>query len=150
MRFILLDAGPLGLVTNPNESDETVRCGEWLRAVMWGDSQALVPEIADYEVRRELIRAGKAAGLERLDIVGDDLGLLPITSAVWRRAAALWAQARNEGYPAAGDAALDGDMLLAAQAQFIAEAGHDVIVATTNPRHLERFVDVQRWKDIAP
>ena len=31
--------------------------------------QIIVPEIADYEVRRELLRAGKTRGLARLDLV---------------------------------------------------------------------------------
>ena len=109
-----------------------------------------MPEIADYELRRELVREGLAPAIQRLDDLADRFGYLPVTKDVWRRAADLWARARNEGYPAAADAALDGDMLLAAQAQLAAEAGHDVVVATTNVKHLDRFIVAELWEKIVP
>jgi predicted nucleic acid-binding protein len=144
-RLILLDSGPLGLVTNPRESEQSRRCVAWMRTLLAGDSAVLVPEIADYEIRRELLRADRPEGTARLDDLADSLGLLPVTTAVWRRGAELWALARNEGYPTAADAALDGDVLLAAQAQLAAENGYEVIVATTNVDHLARFVDAREW-----
>ena len=55
----------------------------------------LVPEIADYEVRRELIRAGKTKGLARLDELKMTLGYLPITTAAMLKAAEFWAYART-------------------------------------------------------
>jgi predicted nucleic acid-binding protein len=149
MRLVLLDTGPLGLATNPQESAEALRCNEWLSAMTY-DAQILVPEIADYELRRELVREGLAPAIQRLDDLIDRFGYLPVTTAVWRRAAELWAHAGNEGYPAAADAALDGDMLLAAQAQLAAEAGHDVVVATTNVKHLDRFTVAELWESIVP
>lgn len=149
-RLILLDAGPLGLVTNPRDSDETRRCKAWLRSVLIAGSRVLVPEVADYEVRRELIRAKRPKGIARLNDLSEKIGYLPVTSAVWRRAAELWAQARTFGWPTAADAALDGDMLLAALALTAAENanGHEVIVATTNVGHLARFVEAQSWEAI--
>jgi predicted nucleic acid-binding protein len=113
-----------------------------------GGSDVLVPEIADYEVRRELIRAGRPKGLVRLDDLAGQIGYLPITTAVWRRAAELWARARAEGKPTAPDAGLDGDVLLAAQAVLAAEDGYEVVVATTNVGHLGRFVDARQWDSI--
>jgi predicted nucleic acid-binding protein len=149
-RLVLLDSGPLAMVTNPLGSDETARCNGWLLAMLDGDAQVLVPEICDYEVRRELVRAGKVAGLQRLDELAELLGYLPVTTDVWRRAADLWAQARAGGYQAAADAALDGDMLLAAQAQLAAENGFEVLVATTNVGHLGRFAEAREWESIEP
>ena len=52
---------------------------------------------ADYEVRRELLRARKAEGLARLDALEEALEYLPLTSAAMRRAAELWAEARQQG-----------------------------------------------------
>lgn len=108
----------------------------------------MVPEIADYEVRRELLRAGKAGGVARLDLLVPALGYEPITTDAMRLAAELWADARRGGRPTAPDLALDGDVILAAQAQVLAARHTDVVVATTNAKHLERFVDARLWSDI--
>ena len=63
-RTIVLDAGPLGLVTHPGGSERADTCRSWLlEAVLDGSTVVVVPEIADYEVRRELIRARRAAGI---------------------------------------------------------------------------------------
>ena len=107
----------------------------------------MVPEIADYEVRRELIRAGKRAGLERLDALIKQLEYLAITTPAMRVAAEYWAQARQRGRPAAADAALDGDVILAAQAATV--RSENVVVATTNVKHLSAFVEARLWQDIS-
>ena len=105
---VLLDAGPLGLVTNPRRSRQSVACAQWLQALVQHGSRVLVPEIADYEVRRELLRANKARGLARLDALANLLEYLPLTTAAMRQAAVFWAQARQQGRPTADDKALDG------------------------------------------
>ena len=107
----------------------------------------VVPEIADYEVWRELIRARHSAGLERLDALIGQVEFLPIETVAMRRAAALWAEARQHGRPTAPDPALDADVLLAAQAATLDRT--DVVVATTNAKHLSRFVAAEFWIDIA-
>ncbi len=145
---VLLDAGPLSLATNPKGSDESRRCKAWLAELVAAGVQIMVPEGADYEVRRELIRAGRRDGLDRLDNLARKAGFLPVTTTVWRRAAELWAQARNEGYATADDSALDCDVILAAQALLVAEDGFEVIVATRNAGHLGRFVDAREWETI--
>ena len=147
---ILLDAGPLSLVTNPKGSEESRLCKEWLAELVAADMRVMVPEGADYEVRRELFRAGRRGGLDRLDKLSRQAGYLPVTMAVWRRAAELWALARNEGYATADDTALDCDMILAAQALLVAEGGFDVIVATRNLGHLGHFIDAREWETIIP
>jgi len=99
-----------------------------------------------------LIRAGRPKGVARLDELAGLVGYLPLDTAVMRRAAELWARARNEGTPTAADAALDADVILSAQAQLAAESepGLEVIVATGNVGHLARFVDARAWEGIAP
>ena len=110
----------------------------------------MLPEIADYEVRRELLRAGRTKGLARLDALADEIGFLPINSEVMRTAAQLWATARNEGYQSADDKALDADVILAAQANLAGSDGRTVILATTNVGHLSRYVDDARlWSAIS-
>jgi predicted nucleic acid-binding protein len=145
-RLVLLDAGPLGLVTNPKGSEDSRRCKAWLAGLAAAGVRVMVPEGADYEVRRGLFLEGKRGGLDRLDKLARQAGYLPVTIAVWRRAAELWAEARKGGYATAGDEALDRDVILAAQAQLAAEDGFEVTVATTNVGHLGRFVDARTWE----
>ena len=147
-RLVLLDAGPLGRVTNPKAREDSQQCKAWLAGLLSGGVQVMVPEGADFEVRRELFRAGRRGGLTRLDNLADRIGFLPITTAVWRRAAELWARAVNEGHATADDKELNCDVLLAAQAELAAEDGYDVTVATNNPKHLGRFVDAREWETI--
>jgi hypothetical protein len=149
-RLVLLDAGPLGLVTNPKGDEEASRCKAWMRALLADDIEVMVPEGADYEVRRELLRAGRRSGPNRLDNLARQIGFLPITTAVWRRAAELWAEAHKDGKPTADEKELDFDIVLAAQAQLATEDGYTVTVATTNVGHLGRFVDAQPWETITP
>jgi predicted nucleic acid-binding protein len=143
---ILLDTGPLGLVTNPRRSPQSVACAQWLQTLVGRGIRVIVPEIADYEVRRELLRAKKEKGLARLDALASRLEYLPITTAAIRRAAVFWAQARQQGQPTADDKALDGDVILAAQAITLGVA--DVVIATTNVGHLSRFAPAALWPDI--
>src|SRR5690242_5187740 len=104
------------MIAHPRSSPENDACKEWLASAALRGATIALPEIADYEVRRELIRAGKSAGLGRLDALKRLLTYAPITTAVMLRAAEFWAAARNAGRPAADDSSLDGDMILAAQA----------------------------------
>jgi len=145
-KIVLLDAGPLGLVTNPKQSPASLACATWLQNLIQDGTQIVVPEIADYEVRRELIRARKKAGLQRLDALIDVLTYLPITTDVMREAAVLWAFARQSGQPTADRHALDGDVILAAQARLI--LSDQVVIATTNVGHLSRFASAYLWTEI--
>jgi predicted nucleic acid-binding protein len=143
---VLLDAGPLGLVTNPKRSPQSLACAQWLQDVVSGGKRVLLPEIADYEVRRELLRANKRQGLARLDALGALLEYLPISTSAMRKAALFWAQARQEGLPTAGDRTIDGDMILAGQAASLGVP--DVVIATTNVGHLARFAAAALWHEI--
>jgi predicted nucleic acid-binding protein len=146
--IILLDAGPLGIISNPRFSSQNLACHQWVKERLAGGAQVLVPEISDYEVRRELLRANKTRSLARLNGLKSALGYLPITTNVMLRAAELWAQARNMGKPTASGQALDADMILAAQATLLIADGDSVMVATTNVAHLSLFVPAARWQDI--
>lgn len=140
-RAVLLDSGPLGLASNRNGSPATAECNRWLRGLIAAGVRVIVPEIADYEVRRELLRAGKAAGLGRLAALAAGLEYLPITTA-----ASLWDAARQGGRSTAAPEALDGDAILAAQALTLGERA--AVVATTNVGHLSRFVAAAIWRDL--
>jgi predicted nucleic acid-binding protein len=147
-RTIVLDAGPLGLVTNPKQSPQSLACAHWLQVLVASGARVVLPEISDYEVRRELIRAEKRNGIERLDALAGLLHYVPLSTAAMRRAAILWAEARQQGQPTAGDKALDGDVILAGQAITLQEP--DVLIATTNVGHLSRFAPAELWQNIKP
>lgn len=146
--MVVLDSGPLGLLSNPTAVGEPREIQEWAFHHLDLGATLVIPEIADYELRRELLRAGKQNGIRRLDELTDGLAYAPLRTAHFRRAAELWADARNQGRPTAHGAALDGDVLLAAQAIDLAATDPQTVVATTNPKHLETFVRALRWQDI--
>ena len=105
--------------------------------------RVILPEIADYEVRRELLRAGKTVGVSRLDQLKQVLEYLPINTQVMLRAAELWAEVRRRGQPTADPKELHGDVILAAQAEQAAAP-----VVTENVGHLSRLVEAKKWNEI--
>jgi predicted nucleic acid-binding protein len=145
---VLLDAEPLGLLANPKPSARGKRCRLWLDGLLAAGRRVLIPEITDYEVRRELLRAGLATSVTFLDLLARQVEYLPLSTAAMRKAAELWALARRQGRPTAADPALDGDVILAAQALTL--SAPQVIVATSNVRHLSRFVPAGLWQNITP
>ena len=140
---VLLDAGPLGMISHPRPTSEIIA---WLAELLGAGVEVRIPEIADFEVRRELIRAGRAKGIARLDRLKSSLGYVPITTEAMITAARFWADARKSGRPTARDESLDADVILAGQAASLGDK--EVIVATTNPKHLARFVPAKDWQEI--
>lgn len=143
--IVLLDAGPLGMISNPSATPANLKCYNWVESLLISGARIIVPEIADYEVRRELLRAGKITGLARLDLLKNTLDYARLTTSVMLKAAELWAEARNQGRTTADAKALDCDVILAAQA--LALKG---IVATENVGHLSLFVKAKSWREISP
>jgi predicted nucleic acid-binding protein len=150
-RYLLLDSGPLGIVTQPRISTEVVAMNRWLIDCLSNGDAVLVPAIIYYELRRELLRARKASGLARLDafVRADSNRYLARSDEALRLAAELWAAARQQGRPTSSALDLDIDVILAAQALALG-VGAEVIVVTTNPRHLRQFVDARLWNDVTP
>jgi predicted nucleic acid-binding protein len=74
---------------------------------------------------------------------------LPLDTEAMILAAQLWAEARNKGKPFTDDRALDGDVILAAQAKSKNLSSNSaVIVVTSNKKHLSCFVDAREWQEI--
>jgi hypothetical protein len=80
--LIVLDSNPLGLITNPKVSPITLQCQQWFKNLSSRNYFPVLPEIIDYEVRRELIRADKQSGIKRLDQLKAEIIYLPITTPV--------------------------------------------------------------------
>jgi predicted nucleic acid-binding protein len=145
LRALLLDTGVLGALTHPRTHREVQA---WLRRVTEAGHSVFIPEIADYELRCELLRMQTAEGIQRLNDLRTAAGYVRISTEAMLVAAELWAQARRGGYPTAHEHALDGDVILVAQAREVEAAGFEVVVATTNVGHLARFIDARLWQDL--
>ena len=104
-RIILLDAGPLGLLAQSRPTPASTQCRHWAQQLQATGALLLVTEIADYEVRRERVRASKRAGVQRLDALQRAFGYVALTTATMLQAAAFWAELRQQGRPTAGDRA---------------------------------------------
>jgi predicted nucleic acid-binding protein len=151
-RVIILDTGPLGLLTNPKKTPEPRAITQWALDLIAAGHRLIVPAIADYEVRRELERLGHRKGLAQLDAFNAARAdrYLALTDSALRLAARLWAQARNAGTPTADPKELDCDVLIAAQALTLNIPSTDLGIATSNVGHLSRFVTADLWTNISP
>ncbi len=148
--FVLLDSGPLGIASARPGSPLPDQCRHWIDGLLARGVDVIVPEVADYEVRRELTRVGAHPSLHRLDqlVATGRLSYAPVTTADWRQAAVFWADARARGLPTASRGALDADVILAACATTIGRPGDTVLVATMNVGHLARYCDARTWTSV--
>ena len=137
---VVLDSGPLGRIAHPRPNPDIA---EWLRQILSAGVEVIVPEIADYEVRRNLLLEGLMTSVMRLDSLKERLTYLPLNTPTMLRAAELWASARKQGRATADPKELDGDVILAAQAESVG-----AVVATENVGHLSLFVDACGWREI--
>jgi predicted nucleic acid-binding protein len=140
IKRIMLDTSPLGRIAHPEPNPETV---SWLQGVLDAGELVFLPEIADYELRRNFLLEGMTTSIKRLDQLRDTLLYVPLSTAVMRKAAEFWAMARQRGRAAASFEALDGDVILAAQAHAVG-----AVVATENVGHLSWFVEARHWREI--
>ena len=147
---LLLDTGVLGRLCHSSRQ-QYVPLRERLDAFLALDedrNQVVVPEIADYELRRKLLHLAMRAdasyaGVDRLDQTCVESFYLPIDTDAMQTAAELWARARHAGRPTAPPQGLDADVILAAQAIQIGGT-----VVTTNRKHLSQFVPTMDWTEI--
>ena len=148
MATLLLDSGPVGILAHPHNPPQVVACRRWVASLQLAGWRVILPEIADYEIRREMLLKGSSTGIANLDWLGSQLEFLPLTTIAMRKAAEFWATTRKRGAPTAGPNKLDGDVILAAQAVTLGDP--NAIVATSNVAHLSRFVAAEYWQNIVP
>src|SRR4051794_2225049 len=99
MKCLFLDSHPLGLLSNPSPNKEGIAITAWVKDVLDAGHRLYIPEVIDYELRRELVRAVKPSSIAELGSLKELLYSLPITTDAMVLAANLWAQARNAGTP---------------------------------------------------
>jgi predicted nucleic acid-binding protein len=152
-RLILLDSGPLGIIVRAPSKPHIVRCLTWLKTIQATRAVVIIPDIARYEVRRELLRIRAVGSLRRLDYALDPSSgfeHLLLTADAIVKAAEFWAFLRQSGIPTSSPDSLDADAILAGQAALAGQPGDTVTIATTNLAHLNRFpdIDAQNWDHI--
>jgi hypothetical protein len=84
-QVVLLDSGPLGMVSHPEAASRNTEAFEWFAGLLDASVVVEIPEIADYEVRRELLRAGKDRSVERLNELAQEIGYRALTTAVMHK-----------------------------------------------------------------
>ena len=141
--IVVLDSGPLGIITSPNRvARETQAMLVWEQKMLLAGHFLLVPAIADYELRREHLRRGADRSIAELDrfVNAVEGRYLELTDSALKIAAQFWAETRNAGLPTADLRELDCDIVIAAQVDDLSLPADDLIVATGNIRHIARLV----------
>ena len=93
-KTIVLDTGPLGKIAHPRRNREITA---WFDHLLASGFTIILPEIADYEVRREFLLADLVHSVQRLDRLKQVITYAPLTTATMLRAAELWASVRKRG-----------------------------------------------------
>ena len=84
---IVLDSLPLSALCLPPKNPELVSIMQWATSCIGAGHRLYIPEIIDYELRRELLRAVKTESIIRLDNLKVAFRYLPLTTAAMRHAA---------------------------------------------------------------
>jgi predicted nucleic acid-binding protein len=148
--IIVLDSAPLGLLFQKTKVREADDCRAWLGRHLQTGVRVVVPEIVNYELRRELLRLGKTKAVTALDAFNRATPgqYRPIVTGAMDLAAELWATTRAVGLPTADVHALDVDVILAAQVLHAGLDPAEFVVATSNVGHLGRFVPADLWQNL--
>jgi predicted nucleic acid-binding protein len=154
MKHLFLDSYPMSLLAKPNTTPDVAAILTWFHSIRAAGHLLYIPEVIDYEVRRELVRAGKTSSVTRLDLLKLTATYVPINSQAMLLAADLWAQARNAGQSTGDPKKLDINVILAAQTLTVAATSSlpltDFVIVTSNVGHLSRFgVPAEEWTDFA-
>jgi predicted nucleic acid-binding protein len=152
--IVFLDTSILGLLANPNKKGEPTECEQWLFSLLLKGVFVITSDLCDYEVRRSFIletrRKQNINSVDSLDELQYLLTFLPLTDKVMKKAASIWAEARIKGTPTADDIILDADVIICAHYQLLEREypGRYIVIATTNVRHLSRFSEAKKWREI--
>ena len=145
IRLIVLDSSPLSLLTQRSGVPLADECKRWASKHASAGVRLLIPEIVDYELRRELLRLNRSTSLARLDALQRHGALLyqPLTTATLRHAATRDGEACRRPIPW-----LWIDVILAAQALAEGVDPAEMVVATSNVGHLAQFCSREGWQDV--
>ena len=125
-RHILLNSSPLGLLSSPVPSPQVIAITTWAVSSLAAGHRLYIPEVIDYELRRELLRAGKTTGLAKLEGLKTRFRYFPHHYCGYAPGRSYWAQSRRRGMPTGDPKKLDIDVILAAQALTLGAPSQDV------------------------
>ena len=72
------------MIVHPSATGEPRECKKWLETILLQGMPVYIPEVADYELRRELVRIKSAKSIARLDELKTTLGYVAITTPAMR------------------------------------------------------------------
>ena len=152
--IILIDSGLLGLCCNPNATETSAQFMRWFDKCLIR-TNVVSSQICDYEVKRGLLLAQKqnlrSGGLAILADLHGVMDFLPVSETILNVAAELWSSVRLQGQPTASENSLDADVIIGATYQDLVanNLGQEVVIATTNVRHISRYAVAVEWQDLA-
>ncbi len=140
--IIILDTFPTSSTGKLSGKTLTLldQCQQWIEACETAGHRILIPAISYYEALREMEMRRATGQIIRLKTFClAKKRFIPLTTTHLELAAQLWGQTRRAGQPTADPQALDGDVILAAQAIALGFPPSQFIIATTNPGHIIRY-----------
>lgn len=153
--IIFLDSGVLGVLSSSRKTATVTQCKQWFYQLLARGTYVVSSELCDYEVRRSLLlnqlrNPVASQSLHNLDELLTLIEFLPMTSPVIKKSAQLWAETRFQGLATADADNIDVDVIIGATCQLLQQEypGQRLIVATTNVKHLSRFIEATNWHEI--
>lgn len=152
--IILIDTGIVGLLTQPNSTNESTQILDWMYNSLAKSVRVLASDICDYEIRRGLIKArldGRCSdGIEKLDQLREVIEFLPITNRALAHACVYWADAAKKSQLNAPKHDINFDLILCGTWKVLTEdyPGQDIVIATKNLRDFLRFANADLWQNI--
>jgi hypothetical protein len=153
--IVFLDSSIVGLLSSPKKRGEARECKQWLYRLLARGIYVTSSDLCDYEVRRSLLlnkikNPLAIESLDNLDELQERIEFLPLSTLVMRQASLLWAETRSQAQPTAALNKIDADVIIGATCQLLSEEypGQYLVAATTNVKHLSRFIESQKWTEI--
>jgi tRNA(fMet)-specific endonuclease VapC len=134
MLATLLDTDILSEILKRRNARVTTNASAYLRE----HGQFTFSVFTRFEIRRGYELRNAVRQLSRFEEFCSHCTVLPVTDAIFDRAAILWTEARRGGHPCS-----DADVLIAATALV-----HDLVLASGNQSHFEwvRDLELEDWR----
>ncbi|MEB3309761.1 MAG: hypothetical protein VKJ02_05970 [Snowella sp.] len=153
--IILIDSGVLGILSNPNESAINIKCEEWLYNKIVKGCTILSSQICKYEVKKSLLLVQEktsftVSGTQKLTELENLIDFIDVKASDIEIACQLWVQSIVKGIQVAPSMDINFDIIICAQFRRLEleNPGREVVIATTNLRHLQRFAKADLWENL--